>query len=219
MSRDYLPGTDIFLEQPDAFYHFNSDSTALGEFIVIKHKDSVLDIGCGTGVLLIYANLQEPAKLTGIDLFPEVLVTARENLEAQGAKAELVCTDVQDYHPAEQFDIILCNPPYFRTGREDLKNENIYLRAARHEEYLAADKLFLNVRRLMKTNGTFYLVHRAGRLPELFRTAETYGLYAQRMKPVYEDRDHPAKCVLLSFGFRQKQFVMEAPVYRNENRK
>ncbi len=217
MSRDYLPGTDYCLEQPGSMYHFNSDSCALGRFIRVKHRDFVLDIGCGTGVLLLYAAVWKPAGLTGIDLFPEVLEAAGNNLKAAGLAAELVCTDVQDFRPEKQFDVILCNPPYFRTGREDLKNENRYLRAARHEEYLTPDKLFANVRRLLKTNGSFWLVHRAERVPELFAAAGQYGLYPNRMKVVFDDPEHPAKCVLLQYGFSRKELTIEPPEFRRGN--
>ena len=113
MKTDYLPGTEFTLVQQDDMYHFNSDTVLLGRFMKAKQKDSVLDIGCASGALLLYASLHHPRQITGIDLFDEVLEQARENLERNHVRAGLVCTRVQDYRPAEQFDVIVCNPPYF----------------------------------------------------------------------------------------------------------
>ncbi len=216
MRYDVLPDTSLRMVQPEGMYHFNSDTSALGMFLKAKHSDSLLDIGCGTGALLLYASLQRPKRMCGIDLFPEVLEAAAANLALNGVEAELVRGDVNAYRPAGQFDVIVCNPPYFRTKGDQLKNENAYLRAARHEDSLTPDSLFACVRRLMKTNGTFYIVHRASRCAELILLAAKYGLYARRLKPVYESEDDAARAVLLSFGFSEREIVVEEPLVRTK---
>ena len=54
MKRDYLGGTGYTLEQKKEMYHFNSDTELLGRFVQVKKTDSVLDIGCASGALLLY---------------------------------------------------------------------------------------------------------------------------------------------------------------------
>lgn len=217
MKTDYLPGTEFTLVQQDDMYHFNSDTVLLGRFMKAKQKDSVLDIGCASGALLLYASLHHPRQITGIDLFDEVLEQARENLERNHVQAELVCTRVQDYRPAEQFDVIVCNPPYFDTENEELISTNPYLAGARHESFLTMDELFKNVRRLLKTNGHFYLVHRVSRLNELHQTSSAYGLQAVELVPVYKNRTSGASGVLLEYCFgKKRQLRISQPVYLNE---
>ena len=41
----------------------------------------------------------------------------------------------------EKFKVIISNPPYFATKDDNSKNLNIYLRNARHEEYLLLEDL------------------------------------------------------------------------------
>ena len=217
MKTDYLPGTEFTLIQQDDMYHFNSDTVLLGRFMKARRNDSVLDIGCASGALLLYASLHQPSMITGIDLFDEVLEQARINLERNHVQAQLICTRVQDFRPSEQFDVIVCNPPYFDTENDELINANPYLACARHEAYLTMDELFSNVRRLMKTNGHFYLVHRASRLNELYSTSAAYGLQTVTMIPVYKNRTSDASGALLEYCFgKKRQLHIGQPVYLNE---
>ncbi len=217
MKTDYLPGTEFTLIQREDMYHFNSDTVLLGRFMKAKQKDSVLDIGCASGALLLYASLHHPRLITGIDLFEEVLEQARLNLARNHVQAELVCTRLQDYRPEEQFDVIVCNPPYFDTENEELISMNPYLASARHEANLTMDELFAGVRRLLKTNGHFYLVHRASRLNELHQISGKYGLQAVEMIPVYKNRTSVASGVLLEYCFgRKRQLRVGQPVYLND---
>ncbi len=211
---DYLPGTELILHQEKNMYHFNSDTAMLGRFMKLKHSDRVLDIGCASGALLLYAGMQKPAALYGIDLFEEVLDSCRKNLELNHMEASLACTDLQHYSPGLQFDAIVCNPPYFRTENPELKNRNPYLAAARHESYLKPEDVFRHVRRLMKSDGRFFLVHRASRMSELILTAAGFGLQAVRIRPVCDSRSEYAKSILMEFRFGQgRETVIEKPVF------
>ena len=78
MKADYLNGTEYTLEQPEEMYHFNSDTELLGRFMRLRRSDRVLDIGCNTGALLLYAAHQKAQDLTGIDLFDSVLRQAEK---------------------------------------------------------------------------------------------------------------------------------------------
>ena len=85
MKTDYLYGTDYRIYEPENMYHFNSDTEFLGRMIEAENGDAVLDIGTCTGALLLYASLYTD-NLTGIDLFEEVCVAARNNMAMNGVK-------------------------------------------------------------------------------------------------------------------------------------
>ena len=148
MKRDYLNGTPYTMIQKEGMYHFSSDTELLGRFLTVRHKDTVLDIGCSSGALLLYAAVHQPASLCGIDLFDEVLDTARTNLEINGVEAELYKTRVQDFS-GRQFSLIVCNPPYFNTEDPSLISANPFIAASRHEEYLRPAELFESAARLL----------------------------------------------------------------------
>lgn len=213
MKRDYLNGTPYTMIQKEGMYHFSSDTELLGRFLTVRHKDTVLDIGCSSGALLLYAAVHKPASLCGIDLFDEVLDTARENLEINGVEAELYKTRVQDFS-GRQFSLIICNPPYFNTEDPSLISANPFIAASRHEEYLRPGELFESAARLLSDSGKFMMVHRVSRIPELFETAAEYGMRCVRMKTAYRSEGRCA--VSAAMEFRKTKtggLIIEPPAY------
>lgn len=213
---DYLHGTEYVLKQESEMFHMGSDTELLGCFMKVRRNDSVLDIGTNNGALLLYASFHGAEKLTGIDLFEEVIEQAEYNAEINHVKMNLIVSSLQDFHSGP-FDLILCNPPYFHTSEKRLKNENRYLRAARHEEYLCLEDLFAGVRRLLKSNGRFDMVYRPSDLQHVFSVAKKYGFSCTRMKTAYQSVSKRAKTVLLEFRFRRNSdLVMEAPAFLDD---
>lgn len=216
MKLDYLNGTKYSIYQPDDLYHFNSDTELLGRFMDVHRKDSVLDIGTNNGALLYYAHTKHARELCGIDLFENVIQNARNNFERNDLQVTLFVTAVQQFQHAP-FDLIVCNPPYFHTKEERLKNPSAILRAARHEEYLNLDDLFSSVKRLLKDNGRFSIVYRPDQMTTLLQIAIKYGLYAKRMKIAYASSQKQAKSICVEFVKNPKIHLMiEAPAFLND---
>jgi putative methylase len=88
---------------------------------------SVVDLGCGTGVLAIGASiLQKDAgvtqKIIGIDSDNSALETAKDNARSLGACVEWICSDVRD--ACGQFDTVIMNPPF---GAQEKGNDRPFL--------------------------------------------------------------------------------------------
>ncbi len=216
MKLDYLNGTSFSIYQPDDMYHFNSDTELLGRFMQIHKNNRVLDIGCNNGALLYYAKEKHAKSLCGIDLFDEVIENAQMNFERNKVEVELhVCSLQQFQH--EPFDVIVCNPPYFNTKNDALKNQNAYIKAARHEESLTLDVLFENVKRLLKSNGSFSMVYRPDRISEVIQIASQCGFSIKRMRLAYASIHKPAKTVLFEFVTNPNTtMIVEEPAFLND---
>jgi ubiquinone/menaquinone biosynthesis C-methylase UbiE len=67
----------------------------------------ILDVGCGTGSLLVDLALSGATSLAGVDLAPKILDVARKKLSTAHAKADLRSADVEDPlpWPAASFDV------------------------------------------------------------------------------------------------------------------
>ncbi len=216
MKLDYLNGTKYSIYQPNDMYHFNSDTELLGRFMHIHKNDHVLDIGCNNGALLYYAKEKHAKSLCGIDLFEEVIENARSNFERNAVEVELYVCSLQQFKH-EQFNVIVCNPPYFNTQNDALKNQNEYIKAARHEEYLTLDVLFQNVKRLLKSNGSFSMVYRPDRISEVILYANQYGFSLKRMRLAYAYMQKNAKTVLFEFVMNQNTtLIVEEPAFLND---
>jgi SAM-dependent methyltransferase len=76
-------------------------------FAGVRADQRVLDVGCGTGVVAVTAR-REGARVTGLDLTPELLRRARENAAIAGVDIEWHEGDVENL-PFEDraFDVVL----------------------------------------------------------------------------------------------------------------
>ncbi len=89
------------------------------ETIEVRPCESILDLGCGYGVIgIVAAHLSEGGHVILTDVNERAAALARANIAANGIRnAEVRIGDV--YAPVDDrlFDHILCNPP-IRAGRE-----------------------------------------------------------------------------------------------------
>ncbi len=79
----------------------------LVKFAQVGRGERVLDVGCGTGVVAVTA-ARLGAKVTGLDLTPELLVRARENARIAGVDIEFIEGDAEALpFPDAAFDVVL----------------------------------------------------------------------------------------------------------------
>ena len=195
LTKDYLPShQDIVLYQHKKMFRVNTDTSLLGRYLKVNKGDSVLDIGTNNGALLLYASLFNPSKLVGIDINGEALEIARLNLESNHiSNFELFSSNIKDYVGQNKYDVIVSNPPYFNTKNESLKNNNEYLKMARHEEYLLLEDLIKGVSINLKESGIFYLIHTAPRFEEIKKCLGKHGLFIKeytKVRDVNKENDH-----------------------------
>lgn len=78
----------------------------------------ILDLGVGSGCLLISALIEWPlASGVGVDISLEALTIARQNGQKHGvnSRATWLQSNWLNDVPAQQFDVIISNPPYIGT--------------------------------------------------------------------------------------------------------
>lgn len=81
----------------------------------------VLDIGTGSGCIAITLSAACPeSEVTGIDISPEAVETARANAVRNRVKAEFLIRDILHFETEawQQYDLIVSNPPYVRESEK-----------------------------------------------------------------------------------------------------
>lgn len=184
---DYLPNhKDIKLYQDDEMFCINTDTMVLGEFLNIYRNDTVLDIGTNNGALLLYASRFNPRKLIGIDINEKAINLAKKNMELNNIKNyELKVIDASLY-VGEEVDVIIFNPPYFKT-KEDNKSNNDYLTLAKHEGQFTLKKMVETINRNLKNNGTLYFLFQTSRLNEVLSELTAKNIIVKEMQFVYDE--------------------------------
>ena len=100
-------GTHLLLEQLD-----------------IAPGASVLDLGCGAGIIGLVAATMGAGSITMTDANLFAVATARQNALRLGIDAIVRASDVFDALDAQRFDLIVSNPPFHRGKHVDLDVAN-----------------------------------------------------------------------------------------------
>ena len=103
--------------------------------IMNSKPKKLLDVGCGTGNVLMKLNTNDDLNLYGLDISEKMIQTARKNL---GNKVELKVGD-SEYMPWEDncFDVIVCNASF--------------------HHYPNPEKVLLEMKRVLKNKGTLII--------------------------------------------------------------
>lgn len=134
-----------------------TDGVLLGAWTGLRTTDRrMLDIGTGTGLIALMLAQRAPgARITGIDI--DDVSQARENAAASpwGDRLYFEQTPVQTFRPAERYDLIVSNPPFYV---DSLTCPDAGRTAARHTVHLSYEELVDSVVRLLAPGGRFAVV-------------------------------------------------------------
>ena len=182
------------LSWPEGVFPLGADALALGDFVTLKPRQKVCDLGTGSGaLLLLLARRESSLSLTGVELDPLSAQTAQGNLEQNGLEGAILQGDMREKAllPAGGFDLVLSNPPYFslRSGASG--------GPARSEECCTLEELCAAAARLTRNGGRFALCHRPERLVDVMTTLRSQSLEPKRMKLLSHGPGHPPFLLLV----------------------
>lgn len=172
---------------------------------------SVLDIGCGCGVIALMAAQRFPnAKVHGIDIDASSVMEATENARQSifSDRVEFSNVDVRKLavEPShERYDLILCNPPYYT---EDTLPPDKRRSMARNTLHLSFEDLIKSVCLLMSEDGVFALIIPMQARDFFVSEALVNALHIRRECRVKTVSRKTPKRVLLEFGFQNYGHVV-----------
>ncbi len=194
----HLLNGSVALYQPDGGFRPGLDSVMVAAACPAKTGDSVLDAGCGVGSAgLCLSQRIDNISLTGIDLANEYIELATKNGEENKANSSFECVDIQKYEPEDRFDHVICNPPFYKTGRH-LKSPDA-LKAVAHgadDEFLPLDKWIKHIHRVLRSKGSLTMIHQAECLEDIIVSVhKQFG--AIEIIPLWPKLGTPAKRVVV----------------------
>lgn len=192
---------------------FGIDSVLLSDFAKnIKENSEILDLGTGTGILLIL--LSEKTKFKkgiGVEKQEEVYEMAKRSVKLNKLekRIEVINEDIlnlNNIYEKNMFDVIITNPPY-KKKNTGLKNEEEKKIISRHETTATLDDFIRMSRDLLKDKGEFYMVHRPERLVDILSIMRKYKIEPKILRLVYSNKNNEPKLILIKGIKNAKPFL------------
>ena len=197
------------IQRPDMF-NFSLDSTILAYYATITPRTKkIIDLGCGNGYIPIFMSLRTKADIYGVEIQEDVYDLAKRSVELNNLndRITLINGDLKEAHKtfgACTFDVVTCNPPYFKYKGDSLINNNDYLTIARHEVKVTLDEVVHEAFILLKDKGSFALVHRAERLLDILESFRKNGIEPKKILFVYPKTNSENALAVFVEGIKSK---------------
>lgn len=190
----------VQITQPVKGHRFTVDSILLADFCRIRPRERVLEPGAGTGVISLLLAKKHPRSLFyPVEVQDELHSLCRGNCGANGlANVIAVHRDIRRLYQSidpGHFDMIVANPPYFRTraGRTGPNKR----RSAARQDLLGTIELWLDLQKFLKQGGRYCMVFAASRLAELCSLMRERRLEPKQLRLVHPFDGKPASLVLI----------------------
>ena len=135
----------------------------------LKGEKSFLEIGAGQGIIsLLLSELDIISKIFAVEIQEEVFAALKKNIEINDLNGKIIPINKNIKNVNGEYDFIFSNPPYKKTSSGKMP-ENEMKRISKYEILLTLDELILEIRRLLKNYGEFFVVVPNSRLNDVFR--------------------------------------------------
>lgn len=207
-------------------YRFSIDSILLTHFASLKKRSRFIDIGCGSGVILLLLAKRFPnTNCVGLEVQESLADLACKNIHINDLenRIQIVRGDarhIKSLFQERSFDAVIFNPPYrkLNSGRVNPLPEKAI---ARHELTGSLDNFLKASRYLLKPEGTVFTIFPARRLVELIHLFRKNGIEPKRMRLVFSDRISEAKFAMVEgrMGGREQLHVEPSLLIYNDCKK
>ena len=166
---------------------------------------SIADLGTDCGIVaFILAHKIPGANVLGIEKRGEAADRAGKAVLMNGLedRVGIMTADVSDIADMNEgpllaaFDAVVSNPPYFRKGAAIPSNSSDRF-TARHETTAGIDTFSCAASAMLRTGGSFYLIHRPDRLADIFTALRGADLEPKEMQMVLPHPGEAANLVLI----------------------
>ena len=135
----------------------------------LKREKSFLEIGAGQGIIsLLLSELDIISKIFAVEIQEEVFAALKKNIEINDLNGKIIPINKDIKNVNGEYDFIFSNPPYKKTSSGKMP-ENEMERISKYEILLTLEELILEIRRLLKNYGEFFVVVPNSRLNDVFR--------------------------------------------------
>ena len=194
---DDLQHNGLMLYQDTELERFNADALWLCAFLRLSGKDTVVELGSGSGVVCVLGADNTGAHFTGVERQERLVALAQKSAQYNHQEIRFLCADVAEApallgHGA--FTAAVMNPPYFTSGD---KSSDPSRSLARHDAGDTLQQFLSSAFALLKNGGKLFVIYPAAALSALFFALQQARFEPKRMRLVYSKAGGNALRVLI----------------------
>ena len=196
----------------------------LANFVNINMSDSKLLDFC-TGNCPIPIILSNSIKnIVAFEVQKEIYELGDESLKLNNINnVRLINDDIKNignYYEEGYFDIITCNPPYFKVIDSSRINDNSVKAIARHEILIKLEDIISLAYKYLRDKGKLYMVYRPDRLMEILKLFDKYKFGVKKLQCCYNNSDSLSSMILIeAMKNGQDDLKILAPLYTENYRR
>ena len=210
--------------QKSDYFKFSLDSMLLANFVNINMSDSKLLDFC-TGNCPIPIILSNSIKnIVAFEVQKEIYELGDESLKLNNINnVKFINDDIKNignYYEEGYFDIISCNPPYFKVIDSSRINDNNVKAIARHEILIKLEDIVSLAYKFLRDKGKLYIVYRPDRLMELLKLFDKYKFGVKKLQCCYNNSESLSSMILIeAMKNGQDDLKILAPLYTENYRR
>ncbi|MBQ9018784.1 MAG: tRNA1(Val) (adenine(37)-N6)-methyltransferase [Bacilli bacterium] len=199
---DDVLGYGLKIYQNSTYFSFSLDSIILGNYANVRLRDkNIVDFCTGNGVIPLIISKRTKNKIVGVEIQEKLAILARKSVTYNKLDDRITIynEDVKEFskNHLNEFDLVLCNPPYFKIEDKSSFNESYEKKIARHEVLFNLEDLCESCKKVLKDNGKLCIVHRTDRLMEILEIFRKHNLEPKMIRFVYENISKESTLVLI----------------------
>ena len=185
-----------------------TDACILGAWFAekIPQEATILDIGSGTGLLMMMLAQKSKAYIHGIELDISCFKQLEENIGHTQWKDRLTVHpgDVRSYAFPQKFDFIITNPPFYEN---DLPSHTEKEKLAKHSRELSLKELLEVLDRNLSVNGSFGILLPFDRWEYFNRLSEERDFCMQQKLFLRHSAAHPVTRAILHYSRHKQEYI------------
>ena len=208
MSNPYFQFRQFTIYQDQCAMKVCTDACILGAWFAEKTPpwSRVLDVGSGTGLLMLMLAQKHKGEIRGIELDLAAFRQLKDNTGKSPWKEMLKVFpgDVRNFSFPDKFDFIIANPPFFEG---DLPAASESANLARHSKELTLAELLPVMDSNLTTEGSFGILlpyHRTAWFEDL---AANHGFFLREKLLVRQSPRHDFFRGIVHFSRRRENFI------------
>ena len=182
---------NLFIYQDKEMFNYSVDTILLANLTTLNRKTKdILEIGTNNGALSIFLSQRDSdIKIDAIEIQEEAYELAQYNLEINNLQNQIKLIN-DDFNlwwkkhtknQGKKYDVIICNPPFYKVETKPKKDINEYMLKATHEVSLNLEQIIEGSSKIINQKGYLSMIIPPERLVDCFVLLRKYNFEPKRV--------------------------------------